>query len=235
MRIPFNEHSAVTGAYLCTKYYLLQGEVSLSNTEGSTSLPASTKVFIMQLCNLPIQQNKPTGYIPSDYNLLSHKPLARSTGPDMYSLMWSEIQFLKICLPAPIPSWAQWCMPLNPGLRRKRQEDLCEFEDSLVYKASQRQPGLCYTKKPCLKEFIYPYSGATVGTSCLAGWYWQYTRSKVGNIMGGFSLPATCIATSSIMKTSFHRGRLQFQHGFSVFYNQMWSATGFYYIVLVGK
>ena len=29
-------------------------------------------------------------------------------------------------------------MPLNPALRRQRQEDLCEFEDSLVYRVSSR-------------------------------------------------------------------------------------------------
>jgi hypothetical protein len=30
--------------------------------------------------------------------------------------------------------------------------DLCEFKASLVYKASPGQPGLSYTKKPCLKQ-----------------------------------------------------------------------------------
>jgi hypothetical protein len=41
-------------------------------------------------------------------------------------------------------------MPLIPELRRQRQEDVCEFETSLVYKACPRQPGLCYTEKPYL-------------------------------------------------------------------------------------
>ena len=32
-----------------------------------------------------------------------------------------------------------WClMPLIPALRRQRQVDLCEFEASLVYRASSR-------------------------------------------------------------------------------------------------
>ena len=30
--------------------------------------------------------------------------------------------------------------------------DLCEFEASLVYKASPGQPGLCYTEKLCLEK-----------------------------------------------------------------------------------
>lgn len=35
-----------------------------------------------------------------------------------------------------------WTTALKPVLRRQRQEDLCEFEDSLVYRASFRQPEL---------------------------------------------------------------------------------------------
>ena len=31
-------------------------------------------------------------------------------------------------------SWVWWRTPLIPALRRKRQVDLCEFEDILVYK-----------------------------------------------------------------------------------------------------
>ena len=34
--------------------------------------------------------------------------------------------------------WAWLCMPLIPVLRRQRQEDLCEFEASLVYIVSSR-------------------------------------------------------------------------------------------------
>ena len=33
---------------------------------------------------------------------------------------------------------ARWCTPLIPTLERQRQEDLCEFEARLVYKASCR-------------------------------------------------------------------------------------------------
>jgi hypothetical protein len=35
-------------------------------------------------------------------------------------------------------SWAWWYMPLIPALRRQRQEDLYEFEASLVYRVSAR-------------------------------------------------------------------------------------------------
>ena len=31
-----------------------------------------------------------------------------------------------------------WCIPLIPELQRQRQVDLCEFETSLVYRASSR-------------------------------------------------------------------------------------------------
>lgn len=34
--------------------------------------------------------------------------------------------------------WAWWCMPLVPMLVRQRQEDHCEFQDSLIYAASPR-------------------------------------------------------------------------------------------------
>ena len=44
------------------------------------------------------------------------------------------------------PGW--WSRPLNPGLKKQRQEDLCEFEDTVVYKVNsgtarvtQRNPG----------------------------------------------------------------------------------------------
>jgi len=47
-----------------------------------------------------------------------------------------------------------WCTPLNPVLGRQRQDHLCEFEVSLVYKASlrtvkatQRNPVLKRKKK----------------------------------------------------------------------------------------
>jgi hypothetical protein len=43
-------------------------------------------------------------------------------------------------------------MPLIPALKRQRQVDLSKFEASLVYKASPGQPGLCYTKRPCLEK-----------------------------------------------------------------------------------
>jgi hypothetical protein len=44
------------------------------------------------------------------------------------------------------PGW--WSRPLNPGLKKQKQEDLCEFEDTVVYKVNsgtarvtQRNPG----------------------------------------------------------------------------------------------
>jgi hypothetical protein len=36
----------------------------------------------------------------------------------------------------------RWCIPLISELGRQRQVDLWELKDSLVYKASPRQPGL---------------------------------------------------------------------------------------------
>jgi hypothetical protein len=51
-------------------------------------------------------------------------------------------------------------MPLIPALERQRQADLCEFEDSLVYKTSSRTARAGYAfvsknqekkkKKPCI-------------------------------------------------------------------------------------
>ena len=42
-------------------------------------------------------------------------------------------------------------MPLIPEFRRQRQVDLCEFEASLVYKASSRT-AKAVSEKPCLKQ-----------------------------------------------------------------------------------
>jgi hypothetical protein len=41
---------------------------------------------------------------------------------------------------------AWWCTPFIPKLRRQRQAYLCEFENSLVYKASPGQPDLAQIK-----------------------------------------------------------------------------------------
>ena len=41
--------------------------------------------------------------------------------------------------------------PLNPALGRQRQVDLCEFEVSLIYRASSRT-ARGYTEKPCLTK-----------------------------------------------------------------------------------
>ena len=45
-------------------------------------------------------------------------------------------------------------MPLIPALGRQRKEDLCEFEASLVYRASART-GYKATEKPCLEKKKY--------------------------------------------------------------------------------
>lgn len=45
--------------------------------------------------------------------------------------------------------WVCWQMPLGLALRRQKQADLSEFEDTLVYKASSR-PTKDYTWRPCL-------------------------------------------------------------------------------------
>ena len=44
-----------------------------------------------------------------------------------------------------------WHTPLVQAFRRKKQVDLCEFEVSLVYRASSRA-GSKATEKPCLKK-----------------------------------------------------------------------------------
>ena len=41
------------------------------------------------------------------------------------------------------------CMTLVPALGRQRQVDLCEFEASLLYRASEFQDSQGYTEKPC--------------------------------------------------------------------------------------
>ena len=35
-------------------------------------------------------------------------------------------------------AWPWWCTPLIPALSKQRKVDLCEFETSLVYRASSR-------------------------------------------------------------------------------------------------
>lgn len=40
----------------------------------------------------------------------------------------------------------------NPSTLRQRQADLSDFETSLVYKVSPRQPGLCYTEGWCVTK-----------------------------------------------------------------------------------
>ena len=42
-------------------------------------------------------------------------------------------------------------MPLAPALGRHRQGDLCEFDASLIYRASYRT-GSKATEKPCLRK-----------------------------------------------------------------------------------
>jgi hypothetical protein len=46
-------------------------------------------------------------------------------------------------------------MPLVTALGRQRQVGLCEFEASLVYKTSLRQPGLATLKNPGDRGEIY--------------------------------------------------------------------------------
>ena len=43
-------------------------------------------------------------------------------------------------------------MPLIPALGRQRQEDLCEFEASLVYKASSRTARTVTQRNPVSKQ-----------------------------------------------------------------------------------
>ena len=37
-----------------------------------------------------------------------------------------------------VKAWRWWCVSLIPALGKQRQVDLCEFEASLVYRASSR-------------------------------------------------------------------------------------------------
>ena len=45
-----------------------------------------------------------------------------------------------------------WHTPLIPALRRQRQADLCEFEASLVYRASSRTGSKATQRNPILKK-----------------------------------------------------------------------------------
>lgn len=45
-----------------------------------------------------------------------------------------------------------WCMPLVPELGKQSQEDLCEFNDSLVYRKSSSYRETKATEKSCLRE-----------------------------------------------------------------------------------
>ncbi|EGW02466.1 hypothetical protein I79_018299 [Cricetulus griseus] len=58
-----------------------------------------------------------------------------------------------------------WRTPLIPALRRQSQADLCEFETSLVYRASARTTSKA-TEKPCLEN---PHSYLTVYIRCAKG------------------------------------------------------------------
>ena len=49
-------------------------------------------------------------------------------------------------------SGAWWGTPLIPALGRQRQENLCEFEANLVYKASLRTVRAIHRKKSCLER-----------------------------------------------------------------------------------
>jgi len=48
-------------------------------------------------------------------------------------------------------SWAWWCSPLIPALRRQGKLDLYEFKASLVYRTSSRRAKAIY-KEPCLEK-----------------------------------------------------------------------------------
>ena len=43
-------------------------------------------------------------------------------------------------------------MPLIPTLKRQRQVELCEFQDSLVYRMSSRTTNQGYVAKSCLEK-----------------------------------------------------------------------------------
>ena len=62
-----------------------------------------------------------------------------------------------------------WLTPLIPALGRQRQMDLCEFEASLVYRASSRT-GSKATEKPIVMSCWSPkgavLQGKTLHCSC---------------------------------------------------------------------
>ena len=64
-------------------------------------------------------------------------------------VMLNEIHFLKRKKNCPIEARQWWCTPLIPAVWRQRQVDLCEFEVSLIYRASS-STGSKATEKPCL-------------------------------------------------------------------------------------
>jgi hypothetical protein len=62
--------------------------------------------------------------------------------------------------------WVWWCTPLILAFGRQRQEDLCEFEDSLVYivsseiaMATQRNPVSNQTNIP---KYLYIFQGSLI-------------------------------------------------------------------------
>ena len=57
--------------------------------------------------------------------------------PSWVTFNCSEHPFVSICKIWP-GTWQCWRTPLIPELGRQRQDDLCEFQTSLVYRASSR-------------------------------------------------------------------------------------------------
>jgi hypothetical protein len=53
-----------------------------------------------------------------------------------------------ILLKLSFPGWTWWHIPLIPAPRKQRQEDLCEFEVSLVYKVGSRRASAVTQRNP---------------------------------------------------------------------------------------
>jgi hypothetical protein len=57
-----------------------------------------------------------------------------------------------IHLKSKVYTWAWWRTPLIPALRKQRQEDLCEFEASLVYRVSSMTARAVTQRNPVSKK-----------------------------------------------------------------------------------
>ena len=75
----------------------------------------------------------------------------------------------------------QWCIPLIPAIGSQRQEDFCEFEASLGYKASSRIATVAQRKPVSLAT--HPHLTQTYLLSCSCMEPLSLSKEKVQNIL----------------------------------------------------